>query len=109
MLFIIRFWDLEGTKIRVDDTTESKILRDTMRINDDGSLWIPNVNEGHQGVWKCSSSPFRIKLDLKAKEAKIKLAYQGGKLSCQIENFQKGMEIEWLHNGVQIAENTQVS
>ena len=29
-------------------------IRDTMRINDDGSLRIPNVNrEKHQGIWRC--------------------------------------------------------
>ena len=35
---------------RIGGSKES--IRDTMRINDDGSLRIPNVNhEKHQGMW----------------------------------------------------------
>ena len=57
MMQFIR-WDTPVTtfagikaNVRIDD---DEAIRDTMRINDDGSLRIPNVNrEKHQGIWRC--------------------------------------------------------
>ena len=57
MMQFIR-WDTPVTtfagikaNVRIDD---EEAIRDTMRINDDGSLRIPNVNrEKHQGIWRC--------------------------------------------------------
>ena len=60
MMQFIR-WDTPVTtfagikaNVRIDD---DEAIRDTMRINDDGSLRIPNVNrEKHQGIWRCHRS-----------------------------------------------------
>ena len=49
-------------------------IRDTMRINDDGSLNIPNVNpRKHQGTWHCLDSQGNgATLDIKLQIAKSK-------------------------------------
>ena len=47
------FSTTKANNVRIGD----EAIRDTMRINDDGSLRIPNVNrEKHQGIWRCHRS-----------------------------------------------------